>query len=249
MNLPADDELDLERMIDGELPFAEQRGLLDRLDIMPDGWRRLALGLLEEQAFRRECQLITSEVPVEPPVVAISSAPVAPVRSRGWTRQAVVMALCLGCLAAGMQIEQVLGRNRAFDPAPQANSTAVSDDRDTAVVAPTDESQPILPEFVAQNADEPALDQNVAARETLKVVFADWPTPIEVPVLETSDDEAGDLLGRSLVSEEMRKEWASAGYLIYENRKYVPVPLGDGRQGIAPISDIVVEYVGTEEYQ
>jgi hypothetical protein len=239
MNLHADDEFDLERMIDGELSFAEQRAALERLDVLPDGWRRLALGLLEQQVFRREFQQHVA------PVAPVKSLPVAPVpaspvpsRSRIWAKRVAMTAVCGGCLFFGMQIEQARGRS--------GNTVA---NHPAAAVAPAVSETPAeqAAELVAKN-DETGGDEEEAG-QTMKVAFADWPTPIEVPVVETDDDDASDLLEQSAVSEEMRQAWASAGYLIHEDRKYVPVPLGNGREGIAPISDIVVEYVGTEEYQ
>ncbi len=89
-------------------------------------------------------------------------------------------------------------------------------------------------------------------QQTMKVVFSDWPEgipPVEVPVVESSLEEADAWLEQSAVPDAVRQQWESAGYLIYEQRKYVPVPLKDGRQGFAPVSDVVVEYLGTENFQ
>ena len=59
-----DDERQWTRLIDGELPFAEQRALLGGLDEAPDGWKRLALGLLEAETFRRELRTCAPPEPV-----------------------------------------------------------------------------------------------------------------------------------------------------------------------------------------
>lgn len=243
MTFHADDEFDLERMIDGELSFAEQKAALERLDVVPDGWRRLALGLLEHQVFRREFQQhVAPRVSPETLPVAAAAAPVAPSRGRLWAKRVAMAAVCLACLVSGMQIEQVRGRGGNLVANGPAVSPAISE-------VPTDRASS---ETLAQNdasGDDASNNDEGASGQTMKVAFADWPTPIEVPVVETDDDDASDLLEQSAVSEEMRKAWASAGYVIYEDRKYVPVPLGNGREGIAPISDIVVEYVGTDDYQ
>src|SRR5262249_36502122 len=158
---------------------------------------------------------------------------------RIWAKRVAMTAVCGGCLFFGMQIEQARGRS----------GNNVANNSSTAVVPAVSETsnEQVATELVAKNGETGGDDE--ATGHMMKGAFADWPTPIEVPVVETDDDDASDLLEQSAVSEEMRQAWASAGYLIHEDRKYVPVPLGNGREGIAPISDIVIEYVGTEEYQ
>jgi hypothetical protein len=42
----------IDRLVDGELPDAERRALLLRLEHEPDGWRRCALAFLEAQSWR-----------------------------------------------------------------------------------------------------------------------------------------------------------------------------------------------------
>jgi hypothetical protein len=257
MNLNNDVERDLERMIDGELSFSEQRSLLNRLEVLPDGWRRLALGLLEEQAFHREFQQISPRLSPASPVATVPSPPMAsPRQLRQWLKRVVLGAVCAGCLAAGMQIEQVRSRNGApAENVPLASIEQTSiPSAEEPVAGPMGEksasvSAQASDKLRAQNEAAQSSADEMTPHQTLKVVFADWPTPIEVPVVETTDDEANDLLAQSAVSEDLRREWESAGYVIYEDRRYVPVPLSDGRQGIAPISEIVVEYVGTDEYQ
>jgi hypothetical protein len=258
MNLQTDDERDLERLIDGELPFAEQRALLDRLEILPDGWRKLALGLLEEHAFRREFsdsafgvgssafgneQALERSLPFPNAECRIPNAERPRRASRAdWMRPLPLVAASLICVVLGMQVEQY--RHRSVDAsAPSSPRVTHAAAQINPVESTAEEISEEPVSALLALADKP-LAQN---QRTMKIVFSDWPSPVEMPVLETTEDEASEFLEQSAVTAEMRQEWESAGYLIYENRKYVPVPLGDGREGIAPISDIVVEYVGTDE--
>ena len=68
----SDDERQWTRLIDGELSFSDQRELLATLDDTPHGWKRLALGLLEAETFRRE---LRDCAPPEPVAVTISPEP------------------------------------------------------------------------------------------------------------------------------------------------------------------------------
>ncbi len=247
MNFQTDDERDLERLIDGELPFAEQRALLDRLEILPDGWRKLALGLLEEQAFRREfSDSAFDRLSESASAKIVLPVPLAesPIRSSraDWTRPWSLVAASLICVVLGMQVEQYRHRsvNYSAPSLPRVTDAPVQ-------INPVESTAEVISEEPVSALlalhDKP-LAQN---QRTMKIVFSDWPSPVEMPVLETTEDEASEFLEQSAVTAEMRQEWESAGYYIYENRKYVPVPLGDGREGVAPISDIVVEYVGADE--
>ncbi len=55
----ANDDILLDRLVDGELPADERRALLQSLDSRPDGWRRCALAFLEAQSWRSELRTVT----------------------------------------------------------------------------------------------------------------------------------------------------------------------------------------------
>ncbi len=78
----------------------------------------------------------------------------------------------------------------------------------------------------------------------MKLVFADGPSgaqSVDVPVIDVEGNRASELLRQSAVPEELRRKLEAQGYVIHEERTYVPVSLANGRQGIAPVSDVVVE--------
>jgi hypothetical protein len=203
-----DDEKLWTRLIDGELSFAEQRETLAALDDSADGWKRLALGLLEAEAFRRELRCC---VPNAAPLV--SALPARRYSVRHLMQAATVAAACLVCLGLGMGLERLGG-----PAAPIVDQTAA-----------------VMPTFAPDDAK---------TQQTLKLVFADWPAggQVELPVVEAADVDATEMLQRSAVPESLRKQLAAEGYVIHEERKFVPVSLANGRQGIAPVSDVVVQY-------
>ncbi len=59
---PATLERLLDRLVDGELPDAERRAALHRLEAEPDGWRRCALSFLEAQTWREALAPMTATV-------------------------------------------------------------------------------------------------------------------------------------------------------------------------------------------
>lgn len=59
--LTRDEELLVERLVDGELPDQERGALIHLLDERVDGWRFLALTFLEEQALRQALKNIKPE--------------------------------------------------------------------------------------------------------------------------------------------------------------------------------------------
>ncbi len=206
----SDDDKQWTRLIDGELSFSEQRTLLATLDVTPDGWRRLALGLLEAEVFRRELRTCAAPDPV---VVALPSQSAKPVTQRR-VHSAIACMIGLICLGLGMGIEHRLQPIAAFvDPALPATT-------------PIAAAAGLMP-------------------QTMKLVFADGPTggqSVEVPIIDAEGAEAAELLRQSAVPDEWRQRMEAQGYVIHEERKYVPVSLTNGRQGIAPISDVVVEH-------
>lgn len=60
-DLHDNDDVLLDRLVDGELSADERRRLLASLDDRPDGWRRCALAFLDAQSWRGEMRRIVRE--------------------------------------------------------------------------------------------------------------------------------------------------------------------------------------------
>ena len=231
-----DDEKQWARLIDGELSCSERRAFLAALDDSSNGWKRLALGLLEADAFRRElrealpnglCSPVGEQVAAMPDegvmrgrtlVAGLPPYPLPRDGGEGTGKSAIgqlalACAIGLMCLGLGMAIEHTR--------------------RPVAVV--TEPSAPVATTFPTDAAP---------IHQTLKLVFADGPAgaqSVEVPVIEAPEVEAAKLLRQSALPDELRRKLEAQGYVIHEERTYVPVSLANGRQGIAPVSDVVIE--------
>ena len=217
------------RLIDGEMSFAEQRAMLATLDDTENGWKKLALALLEEQAFRREMLAFTSAEDGMGQKIAmdrslsklLSSNPNnRAVKSSWWASSApfrvhvaIAALMAIVCFGLGMRIEHyrqptIMIAERTIPPTTSSPSNAVE------------------------------------TQQTMKLTFADQNSgaqTVEVPVADAFGAEATELLSQSAVSDELRKKVEAQGYVIHEERKYVLVSLANGQQGIAPVSDVVVE--------
>jgi hypothetical protein len=216
------DGASLDRLVDGELPDAERRELLLRLENDPEGWRRCALAFLEDQALRQALGMVARAdiTPVKAPRVASAR----PVRTgRGWARRATIAAsLMASTFAAGFGAG-------ALNRADHRLEVAKSD--------------PLGP------AATPATAQPEAIREvgTLQLVdgSAGESPPESFPI--RSGPGLDDRWLRSQppsVPEYLRASWERQGYQVAERRKVVSVELGDGRHVAIPVDEVEVDYVG-----
>ena len=65
---------------------------------------------------------------------------------------------------------------------------------------------------------------------------------MDVSVIDATDVDAEDLLHQSAIPNDWRMALEAQGYVIQEERQYVTVTLADGRQGITPVSNVVVKH-------
>jgi hypothetical protein len=65
---PLDDRL-LDRLVDGEVPDVDRRGLLLRLESEPEGWRRCALAFLEAQSWHEALKPLAGAAGARPTIL------------------------------------------------------------------------------------------------------------------------------------------------------------------------------------
>ena len=168
--LTPEEELLVERLVDGELSELERQEILLRLDERVDGWRYCALSFLEAQAFRAALKNgFPCEAMTEKGVVAASAysgaAASANVSRRTWHVSAVSAAA--GFLVAAVSMGTFL--HPSTRPDGDASSLASLSTR-------TDEAKPTL-DFSASS--DIARDQNSldAPQNGAQSLFSDSVTP------------------------------------------------------------------------
>jgi hypothetical protein len=165
-NLP-DDRL-FDRLVDGELPDAERRLLLQRLEAEPDGWRRCALAFLEAQAWRQSLGPMAASLGtlVEP---ASPTLPSATVSFRKTRIMRLVASAC--ALVACMAIAFALGWE--LHPKPAVVATGVMVAKVDSAAIGTGSPEATKPDAVASAAQRPSSPgQKVPA--PLDVLLKKW---------------------------------------------------------------------------
>lgn len=217
-------DAELDRLVDGELPPPEYRQVLIRLEAENDGWRRLALAVLEAQALRQTC----------PQLVPAPSAVALPQSSTATTRP------------------DRRNFRRSLERLVSMSAVACAFFLGLAVRSPfADTPQLAAPQLAEESADpEPPV---APAMDRLQVVFpedsGEWSEPIELPVVDTSDARAQIWMSQeSMLPAAVRKALRESGRQVSEQRQWMQVELEDGRQGYVPVSDLVVSMDDPSRY-
>lgn len=241
---------ELERLADGELSVAERRSVLLALDQDPDGWRRLALTFLEVQAMRESLRRIpvfpiespASASPLPTPAVPAPKTPSSPAslrphrngsRNPSWSIGLVCAGISLFCLGWMARPDRIV--------APRDPTTAwAPETRDGPVLA---SREPALP----------ATNSGGIEHQTLRLEIPDTDgrtQAVEVPVIEGRQVRVEDLMaGPSVLPERVYDQLERTGRQIYEQRHLYVITLEDGRRGVVPVRDLVVEQVPAGQFQ
>ncbi len=234
-------------LVDGELSQVERRAVLIALDRDTDGWRRLALTFLESQAMRESLR----HAPLSPVIALQPDSPeavnpcttslqVRPKPQKTGTARGRVLALAVCSLL-------MFGLGRLSVPSPGVPLPAhPSPATYTSPDPPVDRGNP-NPVLVAES-------KSSVPQHTLRLELGDsqgGPTEtVEVPVVENSSITPEALMwAPPVISENVQRALLRSGRRVHEQRQLYEVTLEDGRHGVVPISEVMVEDAGWDVYQ
>lgn len=222
--------LQLDRLVDGELSEAERRALLLAADREPDGWRRIALAFLESATLRRELAALFTPTSLTPPAANVRSSAAA--LRVVWLQAAVLLAGCTLAFGLG-RWSRTQGQPMAADPLPIQRTFSTDRERDHLLADAGSETAP---------------------HQTLRLVFDNGPdgSPqvVDVPVVEGfAGDPLEFLHGPPVISPELQRALLRAGRRVHEQRELLEVQLSDGRRGVVPVSNVLVENAGLDVFQ
>jgi hypothetical protein len=252
----------LDRLVDGEIAEPQRRALLSRLERAPDGWRHCALAFLEAQAWREalEQQAMAVGSASEGPnaesktAAAISrlslvpnpssvSAPESATRSRrlAWSfgpMRAIVAAAASFVIAFGLGLlvhRLWLSPGSVSGPARSLAGKGIDPASRAAAAGPT---AAVAPKGTQWGSVEFAVADPSGAPQQVRLPAVDGPDPAEFlreqpPVIP---DEIVQALRRH-------------GHHVQTHRRYMPVPLDDGRSAVFPIDQVEVRFRGGNGYQ
>jgi hypothetical protein len=173
MNMPLDNQHDrnlpedrlLDRLVDGELPDAERRLLLQRLEAEPDGWRRCALAFLEAQAWRDSLGPVADSL-VDYSIAATAAAPKVP--AQRWLGGRLIARL--SALAACVAVAFVLGWNMRPKPAGVTSNVLVAN----VATSPRHPAEGTGPQGSSATGQEISAPVAKAPAPSLEAVLKKW---------------------------------------------------------------------------
>ena len=213
------DDVQLDRLVDGELTDAERRRLLESFDQQPEGWRRCALAFLQAQSWREGLgQLLNSS----PSASEERSAPV-PLSGSGRTAWQMSGVRWLA-LAASLLVAFGLGSMQNFRMAPLGGPVAINND---IAVAP----RPAAPQ--TRQGKKTSDELTLYVRDNTGHM-----QPVHVPLVDagTLDDQLGVKFQPGM-PDAVRDQFKNHGYSVESKQQYAPLWLENGRPMIVPVED------------
>ena len=233
--LTPEDQMLLDRLVDGEVTETERRDLLLRLERSPEGWRRCALAFLEAQAWRGEARAMATEPAYS--ATAPKLQPAAHARA-AWGGLGIWLPIAT---AAGFLL--ALGYVNWFSSTPG--------------VDPSDpQNLRMLAEQRARDAQAAPLGggQNRAGGDNLRLVVAPGPDGerqvVDVPLVEAGrmQETLFGPMAQQLPPEVVRM-LEQQGNQVVRERRLVPIDLEDGRRVVVPMDQVEIRPVGTQAFQ
>ena len=210
-------ELELQRLVDGELSQAEQQNLLRRLDESPGDWRTVALAFVEQQVFADASRELLAES-ATPARVAMHAEAKSPRTLWPTVVAAVALGIGLGLLSGGLMTSLRPGSSDAVVDAD--NPIDQSDQATDAVLEPV----PVMSlEFANAGQEDDA-----------------W----SIPVYDPGDVNDDYWNVENIVPPEVRSAFSKEGYRVDHHREFYSIPLDDGRRVAVPVDTVQVRYAG-----
>jgi hypothetical protein len=222
-----DDDIQFDRLVDGELSATERRALLESLDTRPEGWRKCALAFLEAQAWKKDLFGLATK----PQSSAASASTIAPnpIALRNRMRTAAQWL----AVAAGLVVAFRFGAMRQ-QPAPVANVSTAADQQ--IATAPPTANQ--------TNGAKPGDALNLWVRDDNGQLRR-----VRVPLVDAGalDNELG-LQFQTGVPDNVRSHLQNRGYAVESKQRYAPMWFDNGRPMIVPVEDTKIVPVSNKVY-
>lgn len=215
------DDLDrkIANLVAEELGEADRRELLLRLEETPDGWKRCALGFLEDQALRSTLGLASTARELASLTLAVPATNEKRKIHSGHLRYVAAMLTGLALIGSYW-----LGR-----------SSVGPLDRPGAVAAPP----------IASAAEPPpAPGRPVGFLSWSDPTMGELPARIIPVIADTPTNERWARKRPDAISDYVRAQWERQGYRINEDHRLMAVDIGMGQRGAVPVDEVELQYVG-----
>jgi len=251
--------LEIQRLVDGELPPSERSLLLKRIDLAPENWRKVALALLEEQVFSKEIRhanlpqrlLETSSLtPVKCLDANDQNSLLPSFRNSGWKRFVLPATLAASVLLAiGITVVQPLLTD-SRDEARSGNSLAQSkgsplntDSTDlNSIGVDNDWGSPVGELRLASDdaSFQPGKNSLIVEGQAIP-----RETNNRIPVYEVRADQAQQWMDdEARRMDSWREQLRQRGYELDSKPNRIEKTLPDGRALIVPVNQWNVRPIG-----
>ncbi len=246
----------IDKMVDGGMMPDELSKSIERLDAAPDGWRRCALAFLETQSwaevFRSMDGTISEEAPatvagfpsrsfatLNPAPSTLATAPRPRLFAMSLAAGIAMVAFTLGWLGHGIRTRGAVERNASPD---LASDSKAAESYASHVRHDARPPEPLRPGSIAGLPS----DRLPTVREVARLRFGTGDVrAAEVPIFAGPGVSERWLLEQPPpVSERDRALWKRQGYEFQQQRRFLSVPLADGRRATVPVDHVKVHYVG-----
>ncbi len=232
------ENLELQRLLDGELDHEQRRLVLGQLDKQPSKWRMVALAMLEDQAFRRELGSIskTSNVLLDrsPMLDSETNFPSQKTSALGeinrWLPMSLAAGLLIGVGAFGGN--WLASRFGSSDPMKGSNLSS-----SVASVAPVGSGQAASSASPLRPIGELKFASDVSSSAN--------DDSIQVPMYEAAPGQLKQML---ITQQKQIQQWNDQlrrrGYELDWQPEMLESRLPDGRSVIVPIQEVRVRSLG-----
>jgi len=249
-DVPANDDLRFDRLVDGELSDAERRRLLASLDDEPGGWQCCALAFLEAQAWRQTMQVVPQRGdsaradPWQGTSKGQLPKPAQPTPQSGsngdghddvaadrpsLVRLVLAMAACfLVAFFLGSEFRQRWATD-ARPPSPLAQQQIPA-----ATTFPTEEAPPAI------EAQSPTTTI-IPWGEATFVMDGDEGREVDVSVFDLDPYARQVLLEKSTAAfDDLRRDLQRGGFDVQRRVRWSPVEMPGGHQMFVPVGDFEI---------
>ena len=240
-------QIEIDRLVDGELDDESRRQLLSTLDTRPNGWRQLGLAFVEAQTLQSELRdWAESETAAHAANCTTGRVAGALPGESSQKVSGVVFALAMAASFLVAFVAALWWRGPQ-EPAGAGFRQAASSGAADAVTR----RQSLT---VAQDAVEEIVSDHVepwhSNTSVADTTGDDTQRPIEVPVFAVGSagdnwqTEIGSALPRHVVESLQR-----TGYRIKSQKDFHTIKLPDGRRVVIPVEQVEVQFEGPQIHQ
>ncbi|MFI5459321.1 MAG: hypothetical protein ACHRXM_28180 [Isosphaerales bacterium] len=253
--LPSPDDDLIDQIVDGALTPAELRAAVDRIDRLPDGWKRCAAGFLEAQYLRESFRAMGEPAKPRaerqslhlPPAVAGARR-----TARRWVRGAMAAGIVAASFAIGWLGHAARPRTEA-GPTMPGPSTAILTQPARIPRPPLVTTTVVDDSGLTRSPAQPALDdrfRNEPAeliRTVARLRIGDESAGAEVPILAGPGITEEWLRQQPPpVSEHNQVVFQRHGYQVDQRRRLITTVTADGRRVTVPIDQVLIRYTGNQ---